>query len=36
MKTIFLFLIAICIFLGNPGNAQVSRLLNKVSKSVAR
>jgi hypothetical protein len=35
MKTNVLFLIAICILLGNPGNAQVNRLLNKVTKSVA-
>lgn len=35
MKKNLLFLIAICIFLGNPVNGQVNRLLNKVSKSVA-
>ena len=32
-KSILVF-VAICIFFGNPLNAQVSRLLNKVSKSV--
>ena len=35
MKKNFLFLLALCIFFGNPVNAQVSRLLNKVTKSVA-
>ncbi len=35
MKKNLLFLIAICIFLGNPVNAQVNRLMNKVTKSVA-
>jgi len=35
MKKNILFLIALCIFLGNPVNAQVNRLLNKVTKSVS-
>ena len=35
MKKNILFLIAFCIFLGNPVNAQVNRLLNKVTKSVS-
>jgi hypothetical protein len=34
MKKSILFLLALFIFLGNPVNAQVGRLLNKVSKSV--
>lgn len=34
MKKSILFLLAICIFSGIPVNAQVSRLLNKVSNSV--
>ncbi len=34
MKKSILFLVAICIFFGNPVNAQVGRLVNKVSKSV--
>ena len=34
MKKSILFILAICIFLGNPVNAQVNRLLNKVTKSV--
>ena len=34
MKKSILFLLVICIFFGNPVNAQVGRLLNKVSKSV--
>lgn len=34
MKKLILFLIVVCIFSGNPLNAQVGRLLNKVSKSV--
>lgn len=34
MKKPILFLLLICIFFGNPINAQVNRLLNKVSKSV--
>jgi len=35
MKKYLLFLVAICIFLGNPLNAQINRLMNKVTKSVA-
>lgn len=35
MKKNVLFLIAFCIFLGNPAKAQVNRLLNKVTKSVS-
>ena len=35
MKKSILFILAICIFFGNPVNAQVNRLLNKVTKSVA-
>src|ERR1035437_5467285 len=34
MKKSIHFLLAICIFFGNPVNAQVSRLLNKATKSV--
>lgn len=34
MKKPILFLLLICIFFGNPINAQVNRLLNRVSKSV--
>jgi hypothetical protein len=34
MKKSILFLLAICIFFGNPVNAQVGRLFNKVTKSV--
>jgi hypothetical protein len=34
MKKLILFLLAICIFFGNPVNAQVGKLINKVSKSV--
>ena len=35
MKKSILFFLAICIFFGNPVNAQVNHLLNKVTKSVA-
>ena len=35
MKKSILFILAICIFFGNPVNAQVNHLLNKVTKSVA-
>ena len=35
MKKAALFLLAICIIFGNPVNAQLGRLVNKVSKSVA-
>ena len=35
MKKSILLLLAICIFLGNPVNAQLGRVLNKVSNSVA-
>jgi hypothetical protein len=35
MKKPFLFLLAICIFFGNPVNAQVGRLLNKVTNNAA-
>ncbi len=35
MKKPILFLLAIFIFFGNPVNAQVSRLINKVKKSVS-
>lgn len=35
MKKSFLFLLAICILIGNPANAQIGRLVNKVKKSVA-
>jgi hypothetical protein len=35
MKKSILFLLAICIFYGNPICAQLGRVLNKVSKSVA-
>ena len=34
MKKSILFILTICIFFGNPVNAQVNRLLNKVTKSV--
>lgn len=34
MKKPIIFLLLICIFFGNPINAQVNRLLNRVSKSV--
>ena len=34
MKKPILFLLVICIFPGNPVNAQVGKLTNKVSKSV--
>jgi len=34
MKKSILFFVAICLFFGNPVNAQVGRLLNKVTKSV--
>ena len=35
MKKSILLLLAICIFFGNPVNAQLGRVLNKVSNSVA-
>src|SRR5664279_914026 len=34
MKKSILFLVSFCIFFGNPVNAQVSRLVNKVKNSV--
>lgn len=34
MKKSILFLLVICIFFGNPVNAQVGKLINKASKSV--
>jgi len=34
MKKLFIFSMSVCLILGNPLNAQVGRLLNKVSKSV--
>jgi hypothetical protein len=34
MKKSILFLVVICIFFGNPVNAQVGKLINKASKSV--
>ena len=34
MKKLILFFMSVCLILGNPLNAQVGRLLNKVSKSV--
>jgi hypothetical protein len=35
MKKSILFLISICLIFGNPSNAQVNRLINKVTKSVS-